>query len=583
MGRVVEKHRASRLISGLLYVQSLALFGIFSINLLPHFIQRIGYQINLRYIVSSEVASILIAVALFMTARGVKLRRRRAWIFATTFQFFLVINSLIRTGLLFIQGDKNVENFLRELGISRLVLELSILILLLRFKVVFKTIVDPITKRRAMIFFLRNALLAIAFGNIIVYFDTKSFASTVNFVQAFEITVKGMSGISGPIGFVSIHLQERLELFLGGLSLLLLITSLAKFLKPAHRETSLTSENARLIRELLRKNPLSDSLSYFALRKNKTLIWSKNMKAAIPYSIVNSVMITTGDPVGDQESWPSAISNFLVEAENHAWIPAVYGCSENAGEIWVRESGFDALEIGDEAILDIKEFTVEGSSMKNIRQTINRINRLGYVSESSFVRDLDQETRELLAGRMQTWRRSESERGFSMALGRFCDLNDPDCLITWAKAGDEILAVLQFVPWGASSLSLDVMRRSPDSETGVNELMIEQTIAFASARGFEFISLNFASFRSIFERGKKLGAGPITRMNHKILIYLSRFFQIESLYRFNAKFQPLWVPRYVVFPGIGHLVRIGFAILKIEAFIPDAKSYFRFGKKRLKL
>jgi lysyl-tRNA synthetase class 2 len=158
-----------------------------------------------------------------------------------------------------------------------------------------------------------------------------------------------------------------------------------------------------------------------------------------------------------------------------------------------------------------------------------------------------------------------------MALGRFCNAEDPDCVITWAENDGRIVAVLQFVPWGRDSLSLDVMRRSPDAETGVNELMIQATIAFAKAHGFKRISLNFASFRSIFERGKKLGAGPITRMNHKILVFLSRFFQMESLYRFNAKFAPLWEPRFAIFPGIRNLARVGYAILKIEAVIPKPK------------
>lgn len=579
MSLIAEKPRPSRIIGVLLYVQSLALFGIFSMNSLPLFIRKLGSDINPAYIFSDEVASILIAAALFMTARGVKLRRRRAWILATTLQVVLIVSSLIRSGYVFFHGHENAYFFLKALGISRLFLELFILVLLVRFRSIFKTIVDPFTRRQAIVFFIRNLIFVICLGLLIVYFDSNSFTSSIDLTQALTITLNGLVGISGPASFVSIHLQERLELFLGGLGLLLVLTSLAKFLKPAHRTTALSSENAVLIRQLLEKNPENDSLSYFALRDNKTLVWANNMKAAIPYSIVNGVMITTGDPVGDQESWPSAISAFLLEAEMHAWIPAIYGCSEVAGEIWVRESGFDALEIGDEAILDIAQFTLEGSSMKNIRQTINRINRLGYTAHSSFVRDLDHDVQTKLALSMQSWRRSGTERGFSMALGRFCDAIDPDCLITWAQHGDEILAMLQFVPWGTSSLSLDLMRRSPESETGVNELMIQQTITFAAERDFKQISLNFASFRSIFERGKKLGAGPITRLNHKILLFLSRFFQMESLYRFNSKFQPVWKPRYVVFPGVSHLVKIGFAILKIEAFIPDVNTFFRIGKK----
>ena len=579
MSLIAKKVRPSKLISALLYVQSLALFGIFSMNLLPLFIRKLGSEINPTFIFSDEVASILVAASLFMTARGVKLRRRRAWIFATTLQIVLIATSLIRSGYFIFHGHENLHLILKAMGISHLLLQFLILVLLVRFRAIFKTIVDPLTRRQAIIFFLRNSIFVTLLGLLIVYFGSNSFTSSVNLTQALEITFKGLVGISGPNSFVSTHLRERLEFFLGGLGLLLALTSLAKFLKPSHRTTSLSKENAVLIRQLLEKYPENDSLSYFALRDNKTLVWAKNMKAAIPYSIVNGVMITTGDPVGDKESWPSAIAAFLLEAEMHAWVPAIYGCSEIAGEIWVRESDFEVLEIGDEAILDIAQFTLEGPSMKNIRQTINRINRLDYTAQSSFVRDLDHDVQTKLASSIQDWRKSQTERGFSMALGRFCDSLDPDCLITWAQHGDEIMAMLQFVPWGSSSLSLDLMRRSPESETGVNELMIQQTIAFAAERNFKQISLNFASFRSIFERGKKLGAGPITRLNHKILLFLSRFFQMESLYRFNSKFQPTWKPRYVVFPGVGNLVKIGFAILKIEAFIPDANTFFRIGRK----
>jgi lysyl-tRNA synthetase class 2 len=218
--------------------------------------------------------------------------------------------------------------------------------------------------------------------------------------------------------------------------------------------------------------------------------------------------------------------------------------------------------------------------MKNVRQTINRINRFEYTTVTKKLIDIDAETREKLSVLAQNWRGSSTERGFSMALGRFCDVRDPESIITWAQCNGEILALLQFVPWNEDGLSLDLMRRSTKAETGVNELMICATLEFAKAHNIKQISLNFASFRSVFEKGKKLGAGPITRANHRILIFLSRFFQMESLYRFNAKFRPSWEPRYVVFPGISHLGRVGIAILSVESFIPKLDEIFR--KKRSK-
>lgn len=575
MSKGAIKPQRSRLISSLLYIQSLALFGFFSINLLPHLVRKIGTQVHPLFVISDEVASILIASCLFVTARGIRLRRRRAWILATILQIILIATSLIRSIQLFFRGQENSHVFFKTLGITHLLSEIIILGLLLRYRKIYITVADPLSRRQSIFFFLRTSVLTVLLGLLIVYFDARSFVTPVSLGQVFEITLKGLVGISGPAAFVSVHLQERLEFFLGGLGFLLLVSSLIKFLKPTFIKTGLSNENAILLRELLELDQDADSLSYFALRENKSVTWSKNMKAAIPYSVVSGVMITSGDPIGDRESWPAAMNSFLSISELHAWIPAIYGCSEMAGEVWVRESGLDALEIGDEAIIDVAAFNLEGSSMKNVRQTVNRINRLGYSSHSSILGDIDEDFRRELTNAVKIWKRSGTERGFAMALGRFCDLQDSDSVITWAQQGSKIMAVLQFVPWGKKSLSLDVMRRSPDAETGVNELMIAQTVSFSAERGFKEISLNFASFRSIFERGKKLGAGPITRMNHKFLVFLSRFFQLESLYRFNSKFAPEWRPRFVIFPGVGNLIKVGYAILKIEAFIPEFKSPFR--------
>jgi lysyl-tRNA synthetase class 2 len=79
------------------------------------------------------------------------------------------------------------------------------------------------------------------------------------------------------------------------------------------------------------------------------------------------------------------------------------------------------------------------------------------------------------------------------------------------------------------------------------------------------ISLNFAVFRAALERGERIGAGPVLRAWRGVLIFLSRWFQIESLYKFNAKFSPEWVPRFLVFPGTTDAPRIGLAALEAEA------------------
>jgi lysyl-tRNA synthetase class 2 len=74
-------------------------------------------------------------------------------------------------------------------------------------------------------------------------------------------------------------------------------------------------------------------------------------------------------------------------------------------------------------------------------------------------------------------------------------------------------------------------------------------------------------FRAALERGERIGAGPVLRAWRGLLLVASRWFQIESLYKFNAKFCPEWVPRFVVYTGTRDIPRIGLAALEAEAFV----------------
>ncbi|MGN6474928.1 MAG: phosphatidylglycerol lysyltransferase domain-containing protein, partial [Mycobacteriales bacterium] len=132
---------------------------------------------------------------------------------------------------------------------------------------------------------------------------------------------------------------------------------------------------------------------------------------------------------------------------------------------------------------------------------------------------------------------------------------------------DRLAAVLHFVPWGEDGLSLDLMRRDRAADAGLNEAMIVAAINAAPSFGVRRLSLNFAAFRSALEQGARLGAGPISRMWRAALVWASRWYQIESLYRFNAKFGPEWRPRFICYPRSTQIPRIAFAALEAEALI----------------
>ena len=243
------------------------------------------------------------------------------------------------------------------------------------------------------------------------------------------------------------------------------------------------------------------------------------------------------------------------------------GCSELGAEVWCREGGLTALELGDEAIVNVADFSLSGRSMRNVRQMVNRVAKHGYVAEVRRVGDIPRRELDAIVRTTDSWRGGQTERGFSMALGRIGAPGDDDCVLATATEDGVVRAVLQLVPWGSDGLSLDLMRRDKSAQPGLNDFLITETIKAASNLGVKRISLNFAVFRAALERGERIGAGPVLRAWRSVLIFMSKWFQIESLYKFNAKFCPVWQPRFFVFPSTKDAPRIALAALEAEAFL----------------
>lgn len=367
--------------------------------------------------------------------------------------------------------------------------------------------------------------------------------------------------------FMTVSTPGWVDVVINALSTLLFVLVLyVAFRSPRGREL-LGSEDERRLRALLDTYGERDSLGYFALRRDKSVIWSPSGKSAIAYRVLGGVSLASGDPIGDPEAWPGAIDAWLDEAREHAWVPAVMGASRQAGTVYARH-GLDALELGDEAIVETAGFALEGRAMRTVRQAHNRVRRSGCTVRVRRHADIPAAELAALLGRADDWRDGRTERGFSMALGRLGDPADGQCvMVECTDVSGMPRALLSFVPWGPRGLSLDVMRRDRGCDNGLIEFMVIELIRQAGEVGVEQISLNFAMFRSVFERGSRLGAGPVLRLWHWLLRFFSRWWQIESLYRANAKFRPVWEPRYVLFGKSSELLRIGLAGARAEGFL----------------
>ncbi|WP_030194356.1 bifunctional lysylphosphatidylglycerol synthetase/lysine--tRNA ligase LysX [Streptomyces sp. NRRL S-87] len=367
--------------------------------------------------------------------------------------------------------------------------------------------------------------------------------------------------------------------FLCGLfGALALLNAAATLFRSQRMEASLHGDEESRIRALLGAYGRNDSLGYFATRRDKAVVFAPNGKAAVTYRVEAGVCLASGDPVGDPGAWTPAVNAWLAVARRYGWQPAVMGASEEGATAYAR-SGLGALQLGDEAILHVARFDLDGRDMRVTRQAVNRVRRAGCTTVIRRHSALTDEEMRRIVDSADRWRDTETERGFSMALDRLGDPEDGDCLLVEAlDAEGRLVALLSFVPWGRDGISLDLMRRDRRAPNGVMEFMVAELCAHAPKVGVRRVSLNFAVFRSVFEEGGRIGAGPVLRLWRQLLLFFSRWWQLEALYRSNVKYQPEWYPRFLCYGDAGSLARISLASGIAEGFVSVPSLHKLWGR-----
>src|SRR6266704_2215637 len=308
-----------------------------------------------------------------------------------------------------------------------------------------------------------------------------------------------------------------------------------------------------------------DSLAYFALRDDRAVV--RGGRALVSYRGVGTVALAGGDPLGPREDWPTAVHEFLAEAARQGRVAAVLGAGATAAACWAR-AGMRAIYLGDEAILDLADWSLQGRTVRIARQSWNRARRAGYTSEIAHASDLDQPTVAELEAISRRWRGEAVERGFSMALGRLFDQRDPAVVVVAGRDGHgRLRGFLHFVPWGRDGASLNAMRREPDAPAIFNDFLIVEAAQRLPGLGIRRLSLNFSFLRAVLEAGERRDAPLALRLQWRLLRRLSGPFQIESLYRFNRKFRPVWQPRYLLVEVLEDLPRVAMAALRAEGLM----------------
>jgi lysyl-tRNA synthetase class 2 len=367
----------------------------------------------------------------------------------------------------------------------------------------------------------------------------------------------------GPFGFEDELAKTGLAVEL--ISILTVLAAAYVLFRPLAAPRDLPDAELRHAAAKLVHEHGTDTLAFFKLRTDKHYLFNPGRTAFVGYRTESGVLMISGDPVGEPPAVADLMRSVVAFAEERSLRIAAVGVSP-AGRAVFEQTGLRALYIGDEAIVETQQFSLEGRAIRKVRQSVSRLEKAGYRIHSAELGSLDESVTLELEEVADDWRRGAPERGFSMAMDSLRNPHGAKTLVVYAT--DEqgaIRGFLHFVPsYGRNAVSLSFMRRRHDTPNGLTEFMIVEAIDLMRGRGVTEVSLNF----SVFARLIREPEGMLERVAGRLIVLGDTWFQIERLYRFNAKFFPRWEPRYFMYERRFGLPRAGIAALWLEGQLP---------------
>ena len=296
----------------------------------------------------------------------------------------------------------------------------------------------------------------------------------------------------------------------------------------------------------------SETEAWLAVLGDKALLFNESRTAFIMYAGEGRSWVALHDPVGPDDAVADLAWRFKEEALRHGGWPVFYEVSAEMLPLYV-DLGLTLQKLGEEAIMTLTGFTLDGSAHSKFRRTIKEVERRG----ATFRMWQPSETRALMPALRdvsEAWRAKKPGREKGFSLGFFDEQYLSYFPIATLERDGVIVAFANV--WLSPSggvIAPDLMRYSPAAPPGSMEYLFLQLILWAQREGYTELQLGMAPMSGFETR-------QVAPVWHKLGALLYRhgehFYNFRGLRAYKEKFQPRWEPRYLASPGGLALPRI---------------------------
>ena len=480
---------------------------------------------------------ILVLISIFLLQGS-----KRTWYVAITLTVFSIIGHLLKA------ADYE-EALLAFVAFSSLIytrgsykLKPQVKLIRLGYKVFFYALTGLMAYGVLGFYFMRKRHFGIEFTftgsieavlKVIFFIDDKALVPLTRFGSNFE---KSIYFISGTI----------------------IVFVLYNLLRPYFIK-SYNSPNDFVDADTLLKKCGCSALDYFKTYPDKFIFFNESRTAFISFKVTRHFAIVLEDPVSESLLEKiEIIKSFEARCLANGFITAYYRVPEESLEMY-KSLGKKFLPIGEEAVLNLSTFSVDGGKMKPTRSAVNRLTADGYIfkvytpnQKEGLLQKLEQVS--------DHWLKDLNQEEVAFTQGVFDTVILKQQTILTIEDGEEkVYAFLNLVKdYAPGEATYDLIRKEPDSPNGILDMLLVKTFLYLKDEGYTSVNMGLAPLSGI--EGVNITQKTIKYAYNNLKV----FAQFKGLRKYKEKFFPEWNKKYLIYSHHYHLLQVPHALKRIS-------------------
>jgi phosphatidylglycerol lysyltransferase len=336
--------------------------------------------------------------------------------------------------------------------------------------------------------------------------------------------------------------------------------SLFAVFRPALYRFATLPHERRLAQELTASHGRC-SMDFFKYWPDKSFFFSERRDCFLAYRVATGVALALGDPIGPAEGIESILRRFLEFCVQNDWRIAFHQTLPDFLPLY-RKLGLRKLKIGDDAIVDLDSFNLDGRHFKKVRHAINQAEKSGLLF-ARWNTPVPDEVMDKLRRVSDGWLKIPGRRERTFTLGRFDPQyvrSTPVCAA--ADSSGNILAFVNIIPsFYRGEATIDLMRHLQDAPKRIMDYLFARLFQAMKEEGFQRFNLGMAPMAGFREDEE---AALEEKAVHYFMQQLNFLFSFQGLLHYKSKYASIWEPRYVVYQNVLNLPRIARALAEVS-------------------